>query len=183
MGLEAAEALNWALWTEYKAITMLAFSLPSRLPLFFPLSFLFFSFLNPIYFFFKSHLFARWHGRSRKEQDVKPKALKSFMSSQFPAEWPLSHYWASLKTRFPIQMRTWIWKEYRQRYTDISIGWGIDMALSIDIGKRQRHGNMHVEIEDRNTDMKGRLCGNRYRFIRDNMLLIIMRMISPTSQA
>jgi hypothetical protein len=30
------------------------------------------------------------------------------------------------------------------------------MALSIDIGKRQRHGNMHVEIEDGNTDMKAR---------------------------
>ena len=100
IGGSSGLVLNWALWTEYKETTMLAFSLPSRLPLFIPLSFLFF------FFFLKSHLFERWHGRSRKEQDVKPKALKSFMSSQFPAGWPLSHYWASLKTWFPIQMRT-----------------------------------------------------------------------------
>ena len=86
--------LNWALWPENKEITIFAFSLSSCLPLFFPFSFLF--------FFFKSHLFERWHGRSKKEQDVKPKALKSYMSSQFPAGWPLSRYWVSLKTWFSI---------------------------------------------------------------------------------
>ena len=42
IGGSSGLVLNWALWTEYKETTMLAFSLPSRLPLFIPLSFLFF---------------------------------------------------------------------------------------------------------------------------------------------